>query len=271
MYFFRLWPETMKIYRINTILLHTWYHFLHSMETWVDLFWNSTLQILVYVFLARVFSHSSTIEFTRYLIVGAILWNAIWVAQYGICLGALWEIWAKSFSTMFISPLTLNEFLVGQMISGAIKSVLAVAMSAIIAYYLYGFSIFSLGWILIPAYLLLLIFGWGLGMLVLSLIFRFGTQVQSLSWSVVFLVQPLGGVFYPLSVLPEAMRWVGEIMPSSYIFISIREYLKDGRIAWTELGIGLVLSIAYFLIGYLVLTHSFRQAKITGAFARMEG
>ena len=24
--------------RINTVLLHSWYHFTHSMETWVDLF-----------------------------------------------------------------------------------------------------------------------------------------------------------------------------------------------------------------------------------------
>lgn len=157
------------------------------------------------------------------------------------------------------------------MVSGLIKSVITVIFSAIVVQLFYDFSIFSLGWMIAPAYIMLLLFGWGMGMLVLSLIFRFSTQVQSLSWSIVFLVQPLSGVFYPISVLPAPLRTIGQILPTSYIFSSVNEYVNSGKVIWHDIGIGLVLSCVYFLLGFLVLQRSFRQAKSNGALARLEG
>ena len=62
----------MNIGRINTVLLHSWYHFTHSMETWVDLFWNSTVQIVLFSFLATAVSHGGDTSSARYMVVGMI-------------------------------------------------------------------------------------------------------------------------------------------------------------------------------------------------------
>lgn len=261
----------MNLGRINIILLHTWYHFLHSMETWVDLFWNSAVQMIVFVFIAKSLASGAGTDASVAIVLGMIFWNIIWTGQYAIAVGALWEIWSRSFSSLFITPLSINEFLVGQMISGFIKSVAAFAMAAVIGYWLYNFSVFSLGGMLPIYYLELLIFSWAAGFFVLSLILRYGTDVQAMSWALIFLVQPFGGVFYPVSVLPQTVAWVGYLIPTTYVFDAIRAQLANGSIPGNLLFYATLLNIFYLALGHLVLIRSIDSAKHSGAFARMEG
>lgn len=260
----------MRIHRINIVLLHTWYHFRHSMETWVDVFWNPAVQIWVYALIALSFKQTDSPQ-GLYVMIGMIFWNAIWVGEYAIAVGALWEIWAQSFSSLFITPLSMTEFIFGQMISGTIKSLLAIIVSAGIAYILYNFSIFTIGWMNAVYIIELLIFSWATGILTLSLIFRYSTQVQSLSWALVFLLQPLGAVFYPVSVLPVQIRWISYSLPITYVFESIRKQIVTGIIDWPALGIATILNIIWFIIACLVFQYTYAQSKKTGAFAKLEG
>ena len=260
----------MSTKRLRIVLLHTWYHFLHSTETWVDVFWNPGIQIWVYALIALSFAKSGDAR-GLFVMVGMIFWNVIWVGEYAIAVGALWEIWSQSFSSMFITPLSMEEYIVGQMISGTVKSLLAVAMSSFIAYLLYHFSVFSLGYMNIVYILELLVFSWALGLMILSLIFRFSTQVQSMSWALVFLVQPLGAVFYPVSVLPEQIRTVAYALPATYVFETIRGQLTTGVVDWHALGIAAVLSVLWFAAGWVIFQFTYAQAKRSGAFARLEG
>ena len=101
----------MSIKRIKTAILHSWYHFRHSMETWVDVFWNSALQMLVFSFIAAAFVGTTNELYGAYIVVGMILWNIVWSAEYAMTIGVLWEIWSHSLSTLLISPLTLEDFL----------------------------------------------------------------------------------------------------------------------------------------------------------------
>lgn len=261
----------MNLGRINIILLHTWYHFLHSMETWVDLFWNSAVQMIVFVFIAKSLASGAGTDASVAIVLGMIFWNIIWTGQYAIAVGALWEIWSRSFSSLFITPLSINEFLVGQMISGFIKSVAAFTMAAAIGYWLYNFSIFTLGAMLSIYYLELLVFSWAAGFFVLSLILRYGTDVQAMSWALIFLVQPFGGVFYPASVLPQTISWIGYILPTTYVFDAIRAQLASGSVSSNLLIYATLLNLLYLVLGYFVLHRSIDGAKRTGAFARMEG
>lgn len=259
----------MSTQRIKIVLIHSWYHFWHSPETWVDLFWNPALQLWVYALIALSFGQEGDAR-GLYVVVGMIFWQIIWVGEYAITVGALWEIWSKSFSSMFISPLSMEEFVVGQMISGTVKSFLAVSMTAFIAYWLYHFSIFSIGWMLPIYYAELLVFSWATGFVILSLIFRYSTQVQSLSWALIFLVQPLGAVFYPVTILPESIRWIAYGLPSTYVFETIRKQLTDGVIDWHALGVGSIVNIVWFVACWIIFQHTYKGAKRSGAFARLE-
>lgn len=261
----------MSMYRIKVVLLHSWYHFTHSMETWVDLLWNPIITVLVFAFISKALSAQATGSYAIFIMLGIVMWNIIWDGQYGIAVGALREVWSRSFSSMFITPLTLEEFLVGQMISSATKSVIAVVLSSLIAYGFFHFSILSLGWLLLLYYLALLVFAWGVGMVVLSLIFRFGTIIQSLSWAIVFVLQPFGGVFYPVSILPEPIRSITYGVPTTYLFESMRQQIVTGKPNVEYIAIGIVLTFVYFIGGYGMLRLKYTQAKENGSFAKMEG
>lgn len=257
--------------RVKTIILHSWYHLNHAMETWIDLFWFSTIQIIVFGLISIYLIGSGNTEQANHLLMGLVLWEVLLVGQYSVALGALWEIWSKSFSTMFITPLTLAEYLTGEMISGLIKAVAVFALTAILAYFLYGFSIFLLGFALIIFFVEIITFAWSAGMFIVGLIFRFGTNIQSLSWGLIFILQPLAAVFYPISVLPTYIRWISYIFPVTYIFEAARERLSTGNVNWNYLMIATVLNIVYFAASYLFVKKMLANAKKTGAFARMEG
>lgn len=256
--------------RLQIVLLHTWYHFMHSIETWVDLFWNPVIQTWIYALIALSFAKTGDPRGLD-VIVGMIFWQIIWVGQYAICVGALWEIWARSFSSLFISPLSMNEYIVGQMISGSVKSILAVAMTSIVALVLYHFSIFSIGWMLPLYFIECLVFSWATGLMVLSLIFRYSTQVQSLSWALIFLVQPFGAVFYPITVLPESVRWISFGLPVTYVFETIRAQIQRGSIDWQALQYATGLNIVWFVLGWVIFTRTYAASKKNGSFARLEG
>ncbi len=250
------------------MVLHSWYHFTHSMETWADIFTIPILQLLVFVFIARSLSGNS--DQGTAMIMGMIFWNIIGVGQYAIVIGALWEIWSRSFGSLFMTPLTLEEFLVGQMLSGFFKSLMAFVFTAAIGWYFYQFSVFEFGAMLWIYYVQLLVFSWAAGMAVLSLIFRYGTDVQSLTWSIIYLIQPLGGVFYPVSVLPESVRWVAWTLPTSYIFESMRRQLAIGVVDWLAIGFATCLNLVWLGAAYMVLRVSLRYSKHSGMLARME-
>ncbi len=261
----------MNIHRIKISLLHSWYHLQHSMETWVDLFWNSSLQMLVFAFIALSLSGSTDPAHGGYMIAGLVFWNIIWSAQYGITVGVLWEIWSHSFSSLFISPLTFEEFLIGQAISSFIKAIVAVLVTSVIGAVVYHFSLLAFGWMLPIYFMELFLFGLAMGMIVLSLIFRWGTDVQSLSWSIVFLVQPFGAVFYPIAVLPTQIRWIAYGFPTSYVFETIRGQLTTGAVNSNYLLIATGINVIYLVVSYFLLRQTYLISKRTGAFARLEG
>ncbi|MBI3385666.1 ABC transporter permease [Candidatus Gottesmanbacteria bacterium] len=240
------------------------------METWVDMFWNSALQVILFAFLARTLIDKGGDFLGIAMLLGVVLWNFIWGAQYGITVGVMWEVWSRSFSSLFITPLTLEEFLFGQMLSSIIKSTVSFVLTLFVAWLIYHFSIAPLGWMLVLYAFELLVFGWAVGMAILSLIFRYGQQVQSMSWALVFLVQPFGAVFYPVSVLPAEIQWMPYLFPTGYVFEAIRGQMVRGEVRWDLVLYGTFLNIVWFIFGYTILKWNFRRAQESGAFARME-
>jgi ABC-2 type transport system permease protein len=263
--------NTMNLNRINTIVLHSWFHLSHSVETWIDLFWFSFVNVLVFGLITNYISQSAGTGQGDVLLIGLILWGVIIVSQYSITVGALWEIWSRSFSSLFITPLTMIEFIVGHMLGGLYKSVMVFLFTALLTLILYNFSIFSLGAILIIYFLELLIFGWTAGIFILGLIFRFGTNIQSFAWGLIFIVQPLAAVFYPLSVLPPVVRNISKIFPVTYVFESARIQHLTGVIDWNMILIATTLNILFFFSSFWFMQHNLKRGKMNGSFARMEG
>jgi ABC-2 type transport system permease protein len=254
--------------RIQTILLHSWYHANHSMETWMDLFWFSIVGALVYGFTMQFFAQDNP-QFAAMLIIGMIMWEVVRAGQYSVTIGMMWEIWSKSFSSMFITPLTMAEWVVGQMISATIKTGIVVVLVSTISFFAFQFSIFQFGLMFLVYSGLLLFFSFAAGLFISALILRFGTDIQSLAWALIFMLQPLSAVFYPLSVLPEPVRWVAYTSPITYVMEASRHQFMTQTVNWSQIGIATLLTAIYFAGSYWFLDRMYKRSRKVGSFGRL--
>jgi ABC-2 type transport system permease protein len=258
----------MNWYRIRAILLHSWYHASHSMETWIDLLWFTIFEALVFGFMTLFFAQNDA-SFAQALMLGLVLWEVVRIGQYSITVSVMWEIWSKSFSSMFISPLTLKEMMTGQMLSGLIKTLLVTVLVSLISYFFFDFSVLQLGIWFGVYFLILLGFAYAAGIFITGLIFRYGTDIQSLAWGLIFMLQPISAVFYPLSILPVQIQWLAKLSPITFVMEAARAQLQGQGIDFSQLAIALGLTVIYFIGASLFLNKMYQSSRKTGSFARL--
>ncbi len=257
--------------RIKTVLLYSWYHLIHSVETWADVIWYPFIQILVFGMIAMYFAAGGEGGSKgEHIILGLLLWQLVAVGQYSVSLGMLWDVWSQSFSTLFITPLKMREFMVGQILVSGAKAVTVFLLGAVLGIWFYKFNIFVLDWWLVLYFINLMMFAWSSGMFILGLIFRFGVTIQSFGWSLIYLVQPLGAVFYPVSVLPAGIRWISYMFPVTYVFEAARRQLDSGVVDINLIIMAVLMNLVYFVLNVLFMKKMFSRARITGEFVRME-
>jgi ABC-2 type transport system permease protein len=255
--------------RVRTVIRHSWYHLGHSMETWVDLYWFTGVSMAIFGLLT-LFLEQSFGSAVKIILIGNMFWEFVRIAQYALTMSMMWEVWSKSFTTMFISPLSFRELILGKSVVALAQAVgVFIFISAMSAAF-FGIHMWELGWVIGWYMLILFIFGMAIGMLVMSLIIRFGTQIQSLAWSSIYLFQPISAIMYPIEVLPPQIRWLAYMSPISYVMESIRTQLAGGTVSAGWLGLGSLLSLVYLVGSAKLLAVFIRQSKQSGAFARME-
>ena len=60
-------------------------------------------------------------------------------------LGALWNVWSHNFSNMFITPLSMPEYVLAQILSAAAKAIVLFAVVALVAAALFDFNVLRMG------------------------------------------------------------------------------------------------------------------------------
>jgi len=131
--------------RIWAVMLQEVYITSRSVEVLVDLpFWTLT-SVFVFGFVTRFLSTVMNPTYAQYLFLGTLLYEIIRITQYSMSLGALWNVWSRNFTNMFIAPLSMVEYVVAQMLSGLIKAVLLFGLAALIAATVFDFNVFQMG------------------------------------------------------------------------------------------------------------------------------
>ncbi len=262
----------MSLSRIQGLMLQELYITKHSLEVVVDLFYFSVISIIVFGFFSTFLSSTANSSAAHYFLIGTILWEIVRISQYSISVGGLWNIWSRNLSNMFVAPLSLTEYLTAAMISGAIKALITFFLISVIALYLYNFNIFTLGFANLSLFFLnLMFFAWSIGIIVLAIIFRYGTRIQALAWGLIFIFQPLSATFFPVSILPAPLQTVAYLFPSTHVFEAARASLTNPSIDWAQSGIAFLENIIYFLLSLWIFNAMYNKSKETGQFARNEG
>jgi ABC-2 type transport system permease protein len=170
-----------------------------------------------------------------YLLSGIVLWHVVYQAQIAVSTGFMEETWSRNLLSLMVTPLKELELVAGIALFGLVKLVMGVGVVALAAYALYAFDVTTLGLGLVPVMAILLAGGWAIALLVVGLMLRFGNGAEALAWGIMFLVMPLGGVFYPVEALPPFIRPISELLPTTHAFAAGRELLDGGTMPWGEL------------------------------------
>lgn len=260
----------MSLNRIKAVLLQEFF-ITKDLTIIMDLPFFSIVTTIMFGFMSIFLSGTTNSIVARYFLIGALLWDVIRIAQYSMSVEALWNIWSRNLSNMFITPMSLKEYLLAQMISGTIKAVTLLSFSSLIILMGFNFNILSLG---IPNLILflvnLVIFSWSSGMIILGIILRYGTRLQAFAWGLIALLQPLTAAFFPVSILPQYLRTIAYLFPPTYIFEAARSSLSNPSVNWNLIGVAFTENVIYLTISIWFINLMFNNSRKRGQFARNE-
>src|SRR3989344_594517 len=218
----------MNFNRVFTMVGRYFLYMRHNFDRLTDMFYWPAMDLLIWgltgLYLATL--NAGNKEYIFVILNGLVFWIVTWRAQYEININILSEIWDKNIVNIFASPLTIWEYVASLMSVGFLKTLISITFSAIVAFILYSYNIFSLyGFLLIPIILNLLLTGWAVGFFFAGFIIRFGAKIQTLGWTGTYLFAPFSAIYYPLSVLPDWAQKISYLIPASYIFEGMRNVL----------------------------------------------
>ncbi|HLZ31441.1 MAG TPA: ABC transporter permease [Chloroflexota bacterium] len=261
----------LSLERVRAVLLQEVYITARSMEVIVDLPFFSLMTVLVFGFVTRFLATVMNPTVAQYLYLGTMMWEIIRITQYSMTLGALWNVWSHNFSNMFITPLSMPEYILAQILSAATKAIGLFIVVAIVAAVGFDFNVLRMGLgNLTLLFLNLLWFGFSLGLFILGIILRLGTRIQALAWGLVLVFQPITAAYYPLSVMPAAMQVVARLFPPTYVFEAARAGLETPDIRWPDISAAAAENVLYFALSVYFFNYMYRRSRETGQFARNE-
>jgi ABC-2 type transport system permease protein len=202
--------------------------------------------------------------------IGAVLlWDVLFRGQLGVSLTFIEELYSRNLGNLFVSPLTLPEYIAGQLVMSVLRTLIGVGGACLVAWILFRYSIFSLGFPLIAFFANLLVFGWAIGLAVSGMILRWGLGAEELAWAAIFLVAPVSGVYYPIGVLPGWLQWIAWALPSAHVFEGMRAVLLEGRFDWRHFVSAAALNVVYLAAGAALFALAVRHARERGALLQI--
>ena len=256
----------MKFYRIYALFLRHFYLIKSSFPRLLDLIYWPTIQIILWGFISKFFTmHSDFYNHTAGIILSAaILYDFLFRSSISFNMLFLEEIWSRNFTNLFIAPLKVSEIITALTATALIRTLIGIVPAVILASPFFGVSLLNLGPSLVLLLLSLYLFGITLGLLVVSGLLRYGPAFENVAWSSLFLLAPLGCIYYPLSILPEWLQVLAKVLPLVYIFEEVRSILLNNIVNYNNIMTALILNLAYFILSIFVFYSAFSEARKKG-------
>ncbi len=257
--------------RIGAMVLRYWFLLRGSWPRLFELMYWPMVQVMLWGFISEFFTSQSDYlqQAVGVLLHGVLLWDVLFRGQIGVSVCFLEEMWSRNLGHLFVSPLRPTEWVLALMTMSLIRTLIGLIPAALIAIPLYGVNFFSLGLPLIAFFASLIVMGWWLALLIVSVILRHGLGAESLAWMAVFLLAPLSCVYYPASTLPDWLQMVAFALPSPYIFEGMRTLLHDGILRTDFLLTAAGLNLGFLVVALTVFLRSVHHARETGSLLQM--
>ena len=256
----------MRFYRIYALFLRHFYLIKGSLPRWLDLIYWPTIQIILWGFISKFFTMYSDFynNTVGIILSAAILYDFLFRSSISFNMLFLEEIWSRNFTNLFIAPLKVSEIITALTATALIRTLIGIVPAVLLASPFFGVSLLNLGPALILLLLSLYVFGITLGLLVVSGLLRYGPAFENVAWSSLFLLAPLGCIYYPLSILPDGLQLLAKALPLVYIFEEVRSILLNNVVNYNNILSALMLNLIYFTLSIAVFYSAFREARERG-------
>ena len=256
----------MSYNRILGLFLRHFYLIKSSFPRILDLIYWPTIQIILWGFISKFFTiYSDYYNNTVGVILScAILYDFLFRSSISFNMLFLEEIWSRNFTNLFIAPLRISEIIVSLVLTALLRTLIGLVPAILITSPLFGISILDLGAPLFLLFFSLYAFGITLGLFVSAGLLRYGPAFENIAWSSLFLLAPLGCIYYPIEILPEFFQTVAKFLPLVYIFEEARSILVNNVVDYSNIKSAIYLNILYLCLGISLFYYSFSKARDKG-------
>ena len=262
-----IYPDTaLSFRRIGAMGMRYVFLLRSSWTRIVELAYWPLMQMIMWGFMTEFLrkSDSQVLQAAGVLIAAVLLWDVMFRSNIGVAVSFLEEMWSRNLAQLFASPLRPYEWALSLLFISLVRTVIGVIPAALLAIPLYHYSIFEMGLPLLAFFTSLMLFGGAVGLMVSGIVLRYGMGAESLAWVGIFLVAPITGIYYPVSVLPDWLQPVAWALPSTHVFEGMRAALAEG-VFRTDLFFNAVgLNALFLAAGLAIFLGTFRIARRHG-------
>jgi ABC-2 type transport system permease protein len=120
-------------------------------------------------------------------------------------------------------------------------------------------------WFLLGLFINAAVIGTGVCILYVT----FGQRAEVAAWTMVGFLMVLCGVYYPVSVLPAAVRAVSALIPLTHFLEYFRSFYGFESVFSWSLVWGFSLGVLYFAAGLLLLELAVTRARRSGLITKL--
>jgi len=252
-----------RIYALVLRHIHIWRS---SIMRLVDSIYWPAVQMVMWGFMTQYLlpQASFVAQAAGVLLSGLLLWEVVVRGNLSLSIAFLEEMWSRNLGHLFVSPIRSWEMATGIIITALLRTLLGLIPVSLMAWAFFGYSIYSLGLPLVAFFAILQMFSWSIGLAMSGMIMRVGQSAESFAWAAVFILMPVSGVYYPLSVLPHWLQAIAKALPPAYVFEGMRAILTERTVHWDTLAIAFLLAVAYLIVGFQIFQWFFRLSRRAG-------
>lgn len=207
-------------------------------------------------------------RYFAFILVGAITLSILQVSQLDVAYVLLFDIWSKSLKYTLVSPISGWNMILGSWLFGIARGLIAFFIL-----FLSSKAIFNVSLLISFPELILFLFGVFLsakiiGIITCSLLLIFGYRAEIFAWTLSAIFMLICGIYYPVSLLPEAVRIISYSIPLTHFLEYYRSFFGFETSFPDPLATGYFLSFAEISLLFLFYLWALDRARKRGTITQ---
>jgi ABC-2 type transport system permease protein len=213
---------------------------------------------------------TGTTDLAGYLFLGMLALTFSSAGFWDVAFSLKQEMDAGTLEPSWLTPTRRETFIIGHTVAGLVLATVTTIILVAIGIWVFGASIAPSIVTALPILALTSVGVFGIGYLVGALVLRM-REANFFVDSVDFLFVALSGAGFPIIVLPEVVRWISYLLPTTHALDLVRVAALDtkpllpGPVAWAAL---LVTSVALVAIGRRTWLATERRMRVRGTLGQ---